>query len=321
MHEHDSALTAELEQRHRNELHRRLSEVNEVANDVVTSRSCAREADAELLVHDDAEPDFANDNSETVVKYVLFLLTLPAIYAVDVIVLGPFGEWLAIKIFGASALARGIGRYFTPVVAMALELYVGMRLYHARHPRFDEGDDQPTGAEWLIFALLLALLMPAATVAMFLAERAGQPMPQEVLVQLVILLLLAVLAHVPLIFGGRLPVQAKAYLLHRWRRRRLIRRRDAARAREARGMTRIRILFPRLCAAVENNERWFHTRFTPGLLDAAANEVLRAIFPDHPFVAPVGRNADGRHGRTGDHYTYAGVATEHQAGPARNGGP
>lgn len=208
-------------------------------------------------------------------------------------------------------VVRGIGGYLTPLLVMTLELYLGMRLYHARHPHLGEHEARSAGPEWLIFALLLARLMPTPAVAMFLAERAGESMPQAVLAQLTLLLLLRArrcakrwLTHT--VDHLQLGSRATADRMRGFRSpRRPKRTRQTGWAASVRGIAAGE---ERPCAVAANNERWFR--------------VLCEIFPRPSVCRAGGSHARwGPHGRNGERSTYAGVVIEHPAGRGGNGGP
>jgi hypothetical protein len=141
----------------------------------------------------------------------LMVIGILAVYAIDVILFGPVAEFFARRAFPNHPVFAEAARFILPAAILCLEIMIGIQVHQAAERfRYDrEGRMSLWG--WAGLALLLTLSMPAAVITVFFASAFRFP-PWVSTFLLITLLALSFAAHISIVFGGRLSLEAKHYL-------------------------------------------------------------------------------------------------------------
>lgn len=148
---------------------------------------------------------------ETTALYALIVLGILAVYAIDVILFGPVAEFFAHRAFPNHPFFGEVARFILPAAILCLEIMIGIQVHQAAGRfRYDREGRFALWA-WTALALLLTLSMPAAVITVFFASAFRFP-PWVSTFLLITLLALSLAAHISIVFGGRLTLEAKHYL-------------------------------------------------------------------------------------------------------------
>jgi hypothetical protein len=128
-----------------------------------------------------------------------------------VILFGPVAEFFARHAFPNHPFFSEAARFILPAAILCLEIMIGIQVHHAAERfRYDREGRMALWA-WTALALLLTLSMPAAVITVFFASAFRFP-PWVSAFLLITLLALSLAAHISIVFGGRLALEAKHYL-------------------------------------------------------------------------------------------------------------
>jgi hypothetical protein len=111
-----------------------------------------------------------------------------------------------------------VARFVIPAVIIEVEVMISLYMYLARDEESRDLDPSVPSWAWEVIGFLLALAMPAAVVATYLAAHQGVTDPGQGIIfqsQLAGLVILSLVAHIAVLFGGGPACEAKAFFVDR----------------------------------------------------------------------------------------------------------
>lgn len=168
---------------------------------------------AVLADHIRRNPALLNLDSNTIVKYLLFLFALVCVYAIDLLLFGATAEYVASLITGTPLLIL-IAKYGTPLFFLGVEVVISVMIMEASEESSGYGWGGGAGIAvylWIALGVVVALVMPLTAVftAMAVQALADDSMP---LLMLIVLAIISFACHVLILFGGKLAHASKTYL-------------------------------------------------------------------------------------------------------------
>jgi hypothetical protein len=203
-----------------------------------------------------------------------------AVYGIDVLLFRPTSEYFVRRAFHDSPLMVAVATFVAPALIILLEIYISTQIHLARELMREFR--QPAGFYfWLAVAIAFGLVMPAALIATSMAMQAAtSPALASVIKwQMVMQVGLAVGAHVAVLAGGELAMDAKSFVYFKARQFALQGRENRekiAAGREARAAgAGFADYVQRLS---EHNAIYQHATLQPDMFDAMTRQVLREYF-------------------------------------------
>lgn len=182
--------------------------------------------------------------------YVIVLIAGFAVYAIDFILLSAVAEYFARRVY-SDPLMVWLARMIIPAAILIIELMIASQRAFS-HDWASENFDSKPSKVWIVFSLLLLCFLPSMLVATHIVTmpaRATQTLETVNILLVVGLVALAVVMHGVVLYGGRLAIEAKAYLYLKIRQRKLdrqIKRLDDKSHQETMAATRAYIIHERL---------------------------------------------------------------------------
>jgi hypothetical protein len=239
------------------------------------SRGLATEQEQDLTVLENSEPHLARATAQEITLAFLTLLIIPVAYLADILLFGELGEFIASQLVNDSPAVRLAGRLLTPAIIVALEMTLAARIHTTLHAPVTDPAEPWQKILWVGLGVAMAVVMPLAAYATFqqLGVAAGGWAP------LSLLIILALVAHVPIIFGGTRALEAKSLILFRRRRRNLIGTVTFATARADRALQDIRATFPNYLHRLSRHNKEYAPTIPFGPFDSTTWALLQDLFP------------------------------------------
>jgi hypothetical protein len=142
-------------------------------------------------------------------KCVMTILGLIAIYILDLYLFGPAAEFLGATLAGAVGLLVVVSKYLLPLIFLAIEIRLGLQIEEARRNAEQGHGSKAARWFWLGVGVALAVFMPCMAVAGASASAVlGGGSSKALIIGLGIL---SVVAHLLVLFGGKLLEEAKVF--------------------------------------------------------------------------------------------------------------
>lgn len=256
-----------------------VDQLNALGQVASASRIVAAEQEQELSVLDNSDPGFARATAREVTLALLTLLIIPVAYLADILLFGELGEFIASQLVGDSPSIRLAGRLLTPAIIVALEMTLAARIHATLHAPVTEPAETWQKLLWVGLGLAMSIVMPLAAYATFqqLGVAAGGWAP------LSLLIILALVAHVPIIFGGTRSLEAKSLILFRRRRKKVVSTVAAATATADRALQGIRASFPKYLHRLSLHNASYEPAIPFGPFDSTTWAILQDLFPAEPL--------------------------------------
>lgn len=257
------------------------------AQKLARSRAQSQAAAASLHALATANPELRQVSFSHRAGYLLLLLFLPAVYLLDFLLFGPTAEYFARRSFPASPGLVALACLVIPAGFLLVEVAIAMQLFFARQEaaKFRDTYDHVL---WLLLGLFFALVMPSQVLATLLAAQPAVSSPRLALVfhaQLLGLVLLTFVAHVAVLFGGRLAHEAKAYLAFSLQRAWLRAQQQRAEMRAAQALAAFETAAAKYWQLLLEWNAQFSPRLAPGPFDRSTQKLFAERFGDAPFPA------------------------------------
>jgi hypothetical protein len=232
----------EAEARSRTSLVRDVVAVNQLGRKVVATQTAHRTAEEKYMAFRRDHGHVGDMAFRERTRAILTLLGLFAIYILDLYLFGPAAEYLGAALGGSVFLAL-IAKYLLPLMFLTIEVWLGIHIEETR-VEAEEGHGSPAARWfWLCVGILLALFMPCMAIAGASATAAVGGDSRGALI--IALGILSVVAHLIVLFGGRLTEEAKVYFIFSLTNARLERRLRQAKRRLDRILARFTTRFIR----------------------------------------------------------------------------
>jgi len=274
------------------------------AHAVWKRRGLPGEARNKLQLLDQQNPGYGQVGlANTVGFYLIGLLPL-FVYVIDVLLLAAANEYLVGLRYGAGGNMAAAAIFILPACVIWLELSVSQHRLEARQKAerlsvVARQKDRVAYWKWSIIGGLLALVLPALVIATVLERELSGSIGLADLgltktMLLLGLILLALVCHVMMIYGGENANRAWSYLIYRFRRGRLQRGAEREEAICEDGRAVVAEGFNTYMEAFdEYNRHHPEARIQPGPFDASVREIINAYFgyavipnPEGPRAAP-----------------------------------
>jgi len=225
------AVRHEIETRRREDNQFALKLLTEAAHFVARCREKFRRVWADLQELLNAHPDFVHTGHGRAFTYtVIGLFVLAVVLFLDFLLMSPAAEFLA-SLGLRKGTARLVAQILVPLSVIGLEIYLSEQMHIARQEvlklgRSGRSSDWTEYRIWKVVGLFMSLVIPLLAVATFIqrAHVSGTSiwdLDLPMLLLLVGLLLLSIVCHVAILFGGSQAHWARGYWGFRFRRRRL----------------------------------------------------------------------------------------------------
>jgi hypothetical protein len=148
-----------------------------------------------------------------IVEYFIYAAGLVCVYGIDILLFGTSAQYVASLLGGEGSLWASAAKYAVPAFFLGLEVLISIKIERARQEeRFEFGSTWARRA-WIALGVLVALVMPLAARAT--AESVGVVAENQVPVLMVAVLgIVSFAAHILVLFGGRVALEAKTYLAY-----------------------------------------------------------------------------------------------------------
>ncbi|HEU4453397.1 MAG TPA: hypothetical protein VFR81_10065 [Longimicrobium sp.] len=253
--------------------------LNALGQVTATSRSLANAQEQELAVLENSEPGLARATARELTLALLTLLIIPVAYLADILLFGELGEFIASQLVGNSPAIRLAGRLLTPAIIVALEMTLAARIHATLHAPVTAPAEGWQKILWVGLGVAMSVVMPLAAYATFqqLGVASGGWAP------LSLLIILALVAHVPIIFGGTRALEAKSLILFRRRRRRVVAVIESASERAEHALQNIRASFPNYLHRLSLHNSNYEPAIPFGPFDSTTWAILQDLFPAEPL--------------------------------------
>jgi hypothetical protein len=152
---------------------------------------------------EEAHPDMAGAFACRCALRVFVLVGLQAVYAIDWLMFGAVAQFFALRTFHDAPLIIAFARFGLPAAILILEMTISIQIYFAWEAAAQKIAGAGSVYWWSFIGLLVALVMPGAVVATYLAsDFAFASWVTSTLLMMLVGLALA--AHLSVISGGRL---------------------------------------------------------------------------------------------------------------------
>jgi hypothetical protein len=259
-------------------LRRHLDAMRAEARQAVLSREDAARARTERERLHHANPDLVSADMHDSAVYSWVVLSLVAVYGLDVILFAPVAEFFVGMSFPGTIWLARAAQFLLPAFIVLLEILAGLQRDRARRDRLDGLSGPASEIAWTIASVAFCLVMPAAVAATYMAGE-DQFTPWVSGPLLAALLGLSLLAHVSVLFGGRLATEAKTFLAFRWRDSRLNRQMDTRRTASTRHGRRAGDLFSTYYGLLDRyNRESPEQRLEAGPFDRDTRQVVNEVY-------------------------------------------
>jgi hypothetical protein len=201
----------------RNRLDTALQQTRQRARRAALARRTAKELEQKKTQRQDLNPSLSNvDDLHRTIYYWVFAGML-AVYFIDVVLFAAVAEYFAKQSFAGSPWLVSLTRFLIPAAIVVVEMILSIQR-EAAHREHLEGFGSPARFwGWTAAAVLCNVVMPAAVIAVFVSAE-GKDFSTWVSIPLLITLAgLSMVCHLLMLFGGRLALESKAFLLFQWR--------------------------------------------------------------------------------------------------------
>ena len=238
------------------------------------------EAQMALQQLETAHPEWHQDNSRELAGYLLLLLGVTAVYFIDVLLFGPTAEILSEKAFYEVPWMTWVARFTVPAAILLVEISIALQIFFARRNTETYHSPKWVYVAWIMVGILFALVMPSLVVgtSLVLESFASEPEQAGLRWQLIGMVTLALVAHIIIIFGGRLAHESKAFFAFKAKHRSLRRKighHNNDYDREARNF---REEFDSFYELLNRHRQTFHDSFDPGPFDAVTRGFASTIY-------------------------------------------
>ncbi len=257
---------------------RQLSALRTETRKAATGRDAAAQATSKRSELREGNATLASADMHRTTTYLTVLLGMLAVYFLDVVLFAPVADFFVAQNFPQASWFALVARFLLPAAILLLEVLISVQRGVARHERLDGLSGWPREVGWTLACVALAVVMPAAVAATYMAGEAEfSPWISGPL--LVALVGLSLLAHLSVLFGGRLATEAKTYYAFRARERALTRRVDKGERVALRHGRRASDLFADYCQTIDRHNQQYPTRpLQAGPFDQSTREVVNAAY-------------------------------------------
>lgn len=275
-----------------------LRRVNDQAHAAFRHREKRTRTQEDLAGLEARNPEFANaETSSTTADFVIVLGVL-AVLSLDFWLFGSLAEFLVSLGFGNDPRLVWVARILIPVSVVFLELKLSNLMHMERRGRDGLG---VSGRYYIFLALgiLIMLVMPLISVATTVAARAGTAADARRAFDAMTLglVLLALVSHAALLFGGPSAHRAKARLVFSARRRTFRRNIELADARFRREAPRLVTVTTAYIHSLQDHNTSFPGRhLDAGPFDRVTRETVNEVFGYEMIAAPAVNRGNGNHG-------------------------
>jgi len=174
----------------------------------------------------ETHPDWVQDNSRQSTGYLFLVAGVTAVYFLDIMLFGPTAEMLSEKAFYGWPVMTWVARFLVPAAILLAEISIALQIFFARRDSETYYTASKAYWGWIFIGILFALVMPSLVVGTNLVQASfeSQSIQTGLRWQLFGLVVLALVMHVPIIFGGRVAHEAKSFFSFKLKQRSLQRR-------------------------------------------------------------------------------------------------
>jgi hypothetical protein len=266
-------------QRSRRRVRGALELLNRRAEHAENAEKARSNAFAALQELDGAHPAIASRHADATTRHGGLLFAFGGVLVVDCLLFSQTAEYFAEQAAPGSRFVGAVALVLLPLSILALELVIARHLSAAAEERADGGPLLPY-VFWLAIAVPFALVAPATAIATQLASRPADLTPSAstaLEVQLGVLVVLSLGAHLVVMFSGAAGQAAKTWAVFTVRREWIqarARRHERTHQREALGTEAAYTRF--LSLRDQHNEAYAEMPIRTSYFSRAARDVLRA---------------------------------------------
>lgn len=144
------------------------------------------------------------------VEYAVMALGLLCVYILDLLLFGPFAEYITGSVSGFGGVFALLARVIIPAAFLGVETWIALHMDEVRREERIEHGSLFVANAWLVGGMVMAFVMPCA--AWLSAQAAGVATGVETPVLMFLVLgIISLIAHLLVLFGGRVVNDAKAY--------------------------------------------------------------------------------------------------------------
>lgn len=238
------------------------------------------EAQSGLKQLGDDHPDWVQDNSRQSTGYFFLVAGVTAVYFLDIMLFGPTAEMLSEKAFYGSPVMAWVARLLVPAAILLAEISIALQIFFARRHSETYYTSNKACQGWIFIGILFALVMPSFVVGTNLVQASfeSQSMQTGLRWQLFGLVILAIVMHVPIIFGGRLAHEAKAFFTFKAKHRSLQRRVQQYNKEYGTEAQSFRSDFDSFYDLLNRHRQTFQDNYDPGPFDSRTRRFSREIY-------------------------------------------
>lgn len=202
---------SELKELSRQSLVTQVKAINDSVHRYLRQRAVADARAAARAIYRTLSEQMAKVPFTNVVEYFFVGVGLLCIYLLDVLLFGASAEYIVSLLSGELGFFAKLAKYAVPAVFLGIEILIASKIEAARHEERFEHGSVTAKRLWFAAGVVMALVMPLAARAT--AESAGVLTGSGApTLMIVILGIISLIAHVLVLFGGRVMHEAKTYL-------------------------------------------------------------------------------------------------------------
>jgi hypothetical protein len=159
-----------------------------------------------------AHPDWIN-NPRIMAHYLFVIAGVIAVYFLDFLLFGPTAEILSEKAFYGYPVMIWVAKIIVPAAILLFEIFIALQIYFTKRDAETYYLQSTAYLAWIAIGLFMAVVMPCLVIGTNLIQSSfeSEPAKNALLWQRVSLVILALVMHLGVIFGGRHIHDAKAY--------------------------------------------------------------------------------------------------------------
>lgn len=257
---------------------RQLAAVRQEARRAEEGRQHAAEAAAKQATLREANQLFTAVDMHRATIYLTVVLGMLAVYFLDVVLFAPVADFFVQQNFPEASWFAVAARFMLPAAILFLEVLISVQHGAAVRDRLEGLSGRQREVWWATACVVLSLVMPAAVVATYLAgEEEFTPWISGPLV--VALAGLSLLAHLSVLFGGRLAAEAKSYYVFRMREHSLSRRiKEAGRLEQRHGRAAADLFGDYYQTLDRHNQEFPGQPLQAGPFDLATRDAVNRVY-------------------------------------------
>ena len=153
-------------------------------------------------------------NQPRVLAHYLFVLAgVIAVYFLDFLLFGPTAEILSEKAFYGYLMMIWVAKIIVPAAILLFEIFIALQIYFTNGTPKNYHLRSTTYLAWIAIGICMAAVMPCLVIGTNLIQSSfeSEPARNALSWQRISLVILALVMHLGVIFGGRHVHDAKAY--------------------------------------------------------------------------------------------------------------